>query len=71
MPRPKTDRTSILIRLHPDERDRFAKKLIAVGFVYSREGEVEPAYTKFAKALLDKPLEWFQENFTEPLDNPE
>jgi hypothetical protein len=68
MARPKTNGTSIFVRLSPEEKDRLGKKLIAVDFIYSRGGNVEAGYSEFMKALADKPLEWFQKNFSKVVD---
>ena len=71
MARPKTNGTTIFIRLSPSEKEKLAKKLIATGFTFVRKGEVEAAFSEFGKVLADMPLEFFQKNFSKSIDTLE
>lgn len=51
MPRPKENRVAILARLKPEDRERLGKRIIELGFCYSRDGETEPAWTAFLEAV--------------------
>lgn len=51
MPRPKEDRIPIMARLKPEDRERLGKRIIELGFVYSRGGKDKPAWTAFLEAV--------------------
>ena len=68
MARPKTERARIDAKCTPNAKDQLGKKLIAVGFTYSRAGSVEPGFSAFMEAIASKPLSWFEENFKKGVD---
>ena len=71
MARLKTERARIDAKCTPQAKDQLGKKIIAVGFTYSRSGNVEPGFSEFVELLSSKPLSWFQENFTKEIDKIE
>lgn len=68
MSRPKTKSKRINVQCTATTKEQLDRKLIAIGCVYNRSGNVEAGYAQFIELLADKPLDWFQKNFSKPLD---
>lgn len=67
--RPSLNKTSkIEVRCTEETKEDITRKLIAVGYSRSYKGKVNPDLSNFLKALSDKPLEWFEKNFSKVVD---
>ena len=70
--RPSLNRTTeIKVRCTEAAKERLIRKLISVGYARSYGKSINPDLVNFLEALADKPLEWFEENFSKRVDKSE